>query len=690
MYSYYKKTKLFIQRTISKIHLPDYSVFTIYSILIGAAVGFAAVLFHNSIEFFNEIFFGQTASGLYFLGAFAVITIPAIGMFIQSMMIRSMPHIASKRGVSEVIKSVASKKGNIPFRNTVFHFIAPVICIGSGGTVGPEGPAAQLGGGVASKLSSLLNISDQRKRMYTAAGAGAAIAAIFNTPLGGIFFALEIVLLNEFETATFSALILSSVTASTISRTFLGNESVFIFNTPSIGSFDTIFHYALLGIFIGAVSFLFVKYSNLSDDFIKKHLLTRLPQWSVMVMAGLLVGAAGYFYSDIFGIGYKAINHMLQNKYLWSGVLILFAMKFLLVPLVLNSGGYGGIFAPALFMGACLGYLYAFVMNYFFGLNLDPTAFLLVGMGAMLGGINSIPISAILIIFEMTKDYSYILPLMLAVVSSTMFVQITLKNSIHLLSLTRQGYRLSEKRSVNVLKSIFTEEILRKEINLIPEETKIAALVNKLSEVPHSIFYLYDKDNKITGYITETELRPIISEYEHIQSVLVVRDIAQTNIVKIFDSDDLDHVMKVFENRDVDELPVFSLNNPDVVIGSVWRKDVISMLNKENLKHNLAEGFAKELKTIGAGIQSKVADGYSIIEIVPRRDFIGKSLSLLRLRNRYGLEVLLIKKPRHGYMSESGDKLIIADPNYKIESDDILVLFGPDDKIAETKQWENL
>jgi predicted transcriptional regulator len=290
----------------------------------------------------------------------------------------------------------------------------------------------------------------------------------------------------------------------------------------------------------------------------------------------------------------------------------------------------------------------------------------------------------------MTKDYSYILPLMLAVVSSTMFVQITLKNSIHLLSLTRQGYRLSEKRSVNVLKSIFTEEILRKEINLIPEETKIAALVNKLSEVPHSIFYLYDKDNKITGYITETELRPIISEYEHIQSVLVVRDIAQTNIVKIFDSDDLDHVMKVFENRDVDELPVFSLNNPDVVIGSVWRKDVISMLNKENLKHNLAEGFAKELKTIGAGIQSKVADGYSIIEIVPRRDFIGKSLSLLRLRNRYGLEVLLIKKPRHGYMSESGDKLIIADPNYKIESDDILVLFGPDDKIAETKQWENL
>ncbi|MFA7289770.1 MAG: chloride channel protein [Melioribacteraceae bacterium] len=690
MYSYFKKIKQFTKKTISKIHLPDYSVFTIYSILIGAAVGFAAVLFHNSIEFFNDVFFKQTAGGLYFLGAFAVITIPAIGMFIQSMMIRSMPDIASKRGVSEVIKSVASKKGNIPFRNTVFHFIAPVICIGSGGTVGPEGPAAQLGGGVASKLSTLLNISDQRKRMYTAAGAGAAIAAIFNSPLGGIFFALEIVLLNEFETATFSALILSSVTASTISRTFLGNNSVFQFHTPSIGSFHIIFHYAILGVFIGAISFLFVKYSNLSDEFIKKQLLTRFPRWVVMVMAGLLVGAAGYFYSDIFGIGYKAINHMLQNRYLWSGVLILFGMKFLLVPLVLNSGGYGGIFAPALFMGACLGYLYAFVMNYFFGLNLDPTAFLLVGMGAMLGGINSIPISAILIIFEMTKDYTYILPLMLAVVSSTMFVQITLKNSIHLQSLARQGYRFSEKKSTNVLKSIFTEEILRKEINLIPEETKIAALVNKLSEVPHSIFYLYNSDKKITGYITETELRPIISEYEHIQSVLVVRDIAQTNIVKVFDSDDLDHVMKIFENRDVDELPVFSLNNPDVVLGSVWRKDVISMLNKENLKQNLADGFAKELKTIDVGIQSRVAEGYSIIEIAPRRDFIGKSLSLLRLRNRYGLEVLLIKKPRHGYMSESGDKLIIADPNYKIEGDDILVLFGPDDKISETKQWENM
>jgi len=214
----------------------------------------AAVLFHDSIEFFNKVFFEQTAEGLFFLGAAAIIIIPAIGMLIQAIMIRLAPNIARKKGVPEVIKSVALRGGYIPFKTTFFHFLAPVICIGSGGTVGPEGPAAQLGGGISSRLCQLIGLSDARRRVFTAAGAGAAIAAIFNTPLGGVFFAIELILLNDFNAPTLSAVILASVTASTISRELLGNKSIFIFSSPETGSYHYLYMYALLGVVAGLAS----------------------------------------------------------------------------------------------------------------------------------------------------------------------------------------------------------------------------------------------------------------------------------------------------------------------------------------------------------------------------------------------------------------------------------------------------
>ncbi len=162
-----------------RTELTDYAVFSLFSVIIGIAAGFSAVIFHNAIEFFNKVFFEQTKEGLFFLGSAAVILLPAIGMFIQALMIKFAPDESKRRGVYEVVKAVATKGGNIKFRTTLFHFFAPVISIGSGVTLGPEGPAAQLGGGVASKISSIISLNDERKRIFTAAGAGAAIAAIF-------------------------------------------------------------------------------------------------------------------------------------------------------------------------------------------------------------------------------------------------------------------------------------------------------------------------------------------------------------------------------------------------------------------------------------------------------------------------------------------------------------------------------
>jgi CIC family chloride channel protein len=677
----------FFQKQLKKITLPDYLSFTIYAIIIGFVAGLAAVLFHNSIDFFNKLFFEQTAEGLYFLGAAAVIVLPAIGMLIQAFMIRITPDIAEKKGVPEVIKSVSLKGGYIPLKTTIFHFFAPVICIGSGGTVGPEGPAAQLGGGVSSKVCQLIGLSDSRRRVFTAAGAGAAIAAIFNTPLGGVFFAIELILLNDFKAPTLSAVILASVTASTISRELLGNDSIFIFASPETGSYHYLYMYAVLGLVAGFASVLYLRYNNSISHFLKKKILAKgVPQWLLMIIVGLIVGISGYFFKDIFGIGYSAINNILSGQHIWKVVLILFGLKFLLVPLIINSGGFGGMFAPSLFMGACVGFLFSTAANSFLGMELDTTTYILVGMGAMLGGINTIPITAILIIFEMTQEYSFILPLMLAVIVSTTFTRIILKSSVHVQHLESQGYNVYEGQAANLLKKILIKDIDLKPLNIIHEKAKLTELVNNLIQSPGGCFYTVNDNEEITAVITEVELRPIMTEYENVKEFLVANDIANPQFVTVRPDDDLDHVLRLFSKVNVDCIPVISDRSGSKIIGSIYRQEVLAIYNRETLKMNLPEGLSDEIKTLGNSRTSTVAEGYSIAEITVDTNLAGQSLSQLKIRSRFRLEVLMIKHPQEMFDDSENNELIIsADPNYKLKWGDKLVVFGKDEDIIKFK-----
>ena len=681
----------YLQKKVASISVPDYTIFTIFAIITGAIAGLSAVLFHNSIESFNKIFFEQTTEGLFFLGTAAVILLPAIGMLIQAVMIIVAPETAKKKGVHEIIKAVALRGGYIPLRTTIFHFLAPVISIGSGNTVGPEGPAAQIGGGVASKFGSLAGLSDSRRRIFTAAGAGAAIAAIFNTPLGGVFFALEIVLLNDFQAPTFSALILASVTASAISRIFLGNETIFMFDSLEIGSYSNFYLFAVLGLLAGMVSILFIRYSSSIEHLFRKRILKgRVSQWLIMISVGLIVGVSGYFYKEIFGIGYNAINEILSDSITWKVILILFVLKFILVPLIIHSGGFGGLFAPSLFMGACLGYLFAFAVNSIWGLNLETTTFVLVAMGAMLGGINTIPITAILIIFEMTQEYSFILPLMLAVIISTTMVQIILKGSVHRKHLEEQGYQITEGRETNLLKSIYVGDVKLNEIELIPEQTPLPELVGKLMESPHHTFYTINIAKEITGTITETELRPIITEYDHLKDVVVAKDIVNPRVVIIEQDDDLHYVLNLFGKSNLDQFPVVDSHSSNKILGAINRQEVISIYNRESLKVDLADGLTKELKTIEKTGTAKVATGYSIFEQIVPPQLLGKSLSELQLRNKFGLEVLMIKQQKE-FLSERDSKpeIVTPDPNYKLKRTDTLVIFGNDEKIEEFRKFAN-
>lgn len=677
------KLKRKFQERFSKIFGGEYTTFSFISVIIGIVVGLAAILFHNSIAWLNRIFFDRPGSEPFILGAAVIILIPAAGMLIQAIMILAAPDLAKHKGIPDVIKAVALRGGFISFRTTLFHFIAPIICIGTGGTLGPEGPAAQLGGGLASKLSSLLRISEERIRIFTAAGSGAAIAAIFNAPLGGIFFAFELILLNDYHAPTFASLILATVSASAVSRTFLGNVAVFHFQIQSV-NYSYLYLYAVLGLFAGVISFLFIRYSDwLYILFRDKIYKRRIPQWLVMTVVGLLVGLSGYFFKEIFGFGYDAINEILKSSLAWQVVLILFVLKFILVPLILNSGGFGGLFAPSLFIGACFGYLFAFFFHSVWGLDLDTSKFVLVGMGAVLGGANTMPISAILIIFEMTQDHTFILPLMLAVIISSMFVQIILKGSVQSLHLEAEGFRISEGRMANLLRSIYVNDVELQRIDLVNENTPLPELIVQLVESPNSSFYTINSKGELCGIITENEMRPIITEYEIVKNVLVARDVANPEITIVHTSDDLDYILNLFGKSNVDQFPVVDTNDPSSVLGAITRQKVISVYNRESLREDLASGFAKELKTIDMIKPIKVAADYSIMEINLPEAFLGKSLIDLKLRNTHEIEVLMIKHLKDIFDTHSPSEIVTPDPNYKLKITDRLIVFGKDDKLKQ-------
>lgn len=677
------------RRVFQRLGLPAYARFAIYSVIMGLAAGLASVGFHQTIDFISFIFLKRAPEMLSFAGSATIIGIPVIGMLIQSAMIAAAPELSRKRGVLEVIKAITLRGGFIRLRTTLFHFIAPAISIGTGATVGPEGPAAQIGAGVASKLSRAFSLSEANRRMFTAAGSGAAIAAVFNTPLGGVFFALEVILLNDFQTATFSALILASVTASAVAQALLGNEPTFVFTAVKIGAYAHFYLYAILGLGAGLLSVLFIKYAEKIDWFFNTVLLRKLPQWLLMSAIGAFVGLAGSFYREIFGIGYRAINEILAGELTWDVVLILLFLKFLLVPAVLKAGGFGGIFAPSLFLGACYGYLFATAVNSLqHSVQVDPVTFTLVGMGAVLGGINSIPIASILILFEMTRDYSFILPLMLGVVISTSLVYAFVRGSVYEKHLEEQGFRISGLTETNILQRLTVNDVMRKDAVLISENTSLPELLRQCIESPHETFFTIDAEGNLSGMITLSNLRPLITEYEHLRSMgLIARDIAEPCRASVRCDNNLEFVLSLFEN-DLDLLPVVDDRNPRRVLGTVGRQDIISAYHRESLRYNIADSFVHSLRELPPARMVRVTDGYAIVERPAPKSFAGKTLSRLKIRNRYGVEVLMIKQKQDALNPERERRPVPASPGYTIQEGDVLLLFGPVPAIEATQAWE--
>ncbi len=463
-------------------HVDERILNLLVAALIGALSGYGAVLFRLLIKAAQYGFYRNTGDILAFahtLPLYVIVGVPCFGGLLVGIIVSFGASEAKGHGVPEVMEAVALRGGRIRKRVAAAKIMASAICIGSGGSVGREGTIVQIGSSLASTVSELFNVSRMQQRTMVGCGAAAGIAATFNAPIAGVLFALEI-LLGDFGIASFSPVVLSSVIATTISRHYFGDFPAFTIPAYHLQTLWEFAIYPFLGLFAGLIAVLFILTLYKTEDLFDA---IPLPQWLKPAVGGLLLGLILIKFPHVFGVGYGAINEALFNRFSGMFLFFLVFLKIAATSITLGAGGSGGVFAPSLFIGAMAGGCFGWIANILFPtLTASPAAYALVGMGAMVAGTTHAPITAIIIIFEMSGNYKIILPMMITCILSTIVASSLKKGSIYTIKLLRRNVDISGGMEQNILRSMEVGRFMEERPPTVPESMKLLGLINTLKK----------------------------------------------------------------------------------------------------------------------------------------------------------------------------------------------------------------
>lgn len=558
------------------------------AILIGILGGYGAVLFRSAIKGFQWLFYGNTADFLTFvhdLPTWFVLCMPALGGLVVGVLVRYGAPEAKGHGVPEVMEAVLLKGGRIRKRVALVKILASAICIGSGGSVGREGPIVQIGSSLGSTLGALLRVPPFQQKTLVGCGAAAGIAATFNAPIAGALFALEI-LLGDFGLASFSPVVLSSVTATVISRHYFGDFPSFVIPAYTITSLWEYAIYPFLGIATGIVAVVFVTTLYKSEDLFDS---LRIPHILKPALGGLLMGGILLAFPQVFGVGYGAITLALMDRMAAWLVFALALVKILATSVTIGSGGSGGVFAPSLFVGAMTGGFFGWAAHALFpGLTSAPGTYALVAMGALVAGSTHAPITAILIIFEMTNDYKIILPLMISCIISTAVASTLKTGNIYTLKLLRRGVDLQRDVTQSLLRSLLTREYMSGQVEVIPENMPFAQIIETFRGRNAPYLHMLNDRGELTGIISFRDIRPFLGQGVQTEN-LSAKDVASTRLAALTPEDSLFTALEIMSNGRYSQLPVLDPASGKL-IGTLRQKDLLAAYDKEVLRHGMPGG----------------------------------------------------------------------------------------------------
>ena len=567
------------------------AILWLLSLLVGIVAGLGAVAFRALIGIIHNLFFLGRFSTVYDAnihtpagpwGRF-VILVPVVGAFGVVFLVKNFAPEAKGHGVPEVIQAVYYRKGVIRPVVSVIKALASALSIGSGGSIGREGPIIQIGSSFGSTIGQLLRLPSWQKVTLIAAGAGGGIAATFNTPIGGVLFALEIIM-PEFSARTLVPVVTATATATYVGRLFFGQHPSFFIPALELTFFRltnpvVLLAYAGLGAITGLVSALFIssiyRFQHFFEHRVKGGYYVQHAAGMLMVglMLYVFMSRFGHYYVE--GVGYATIQDVLASvQFPLYLLILLFVAKLLATSLTLGSGASGGIFSPALFLGATAGAAYGVVLHHFFpALDIAVPAFAVVGMGGVVAGTTGAAMAAIVMIFEMTLDYTIIIPMTLTVAISYAVRRSVMSDNIYTRKLTLRGELAPESLRGDLQFSRRASSIMNSQLRTIQAATRLQDLPPNKNES----FVVATESGPVWGVVAGKSLMSLVDARPN----AVIGDVARRDYVVVSPHDSVWKVVAAMRATDSAFALVASRDgdlSPGDVQGIITRKDVMDVL----------------------------------------------------------------------------------------------------------------
>jgi len=647
------------------------------AVLIGVSAGlivsgFKELIFQLQQLFWGYGFFYQTVADAPLWRKILVPAgVGAVVVFLASRFSRE----AEGHGVPEVMDAVARKNGFIRVRVALVKTLASAMSIASGASVGRVGPIVQIGSSFGSIVGQLFQVSSRRMKTFIGCGAAAGIAATFNAPIAGAIFASEVIL-GDFSVASIGPIIVASVFGTVISRSIEGDFPAFTPPMYSLQSPWELIFYAILGILVGLAGWLFIKTLYLAEDGFDRW---RVPNEFKAIIGGAILGGLASFMPHTMGVGLDTIDLVLVGALPVIMVTILIFAKILATSLSLGYGASGGVFAPSLFIGAMLGSAFGLYTHSLFpAITASSGAYALVGMAAMVAATTNAPVTAVLIIFEMTSEYSVILPLMIASILATIITSKLQDGTIYTLKLKRRGIDISGGRDRNVLDRIEVEHVKQLMVKSVQDDLPLASLLQLMAKSKEINLYVLDEEGVLEGIITQNSVRRFLDHHEQVASDTVVKEVMNVHFETITDSTPLHHALRLMTQLDLEALPV--VDNQGKLTGQVERSGILEKYQEQLLKSQSAQAIATSMKYIHRHDheEMEVMPGFLMAKINPPSRFIGRSIMEMNVRKKHRIEILLIRRVVDG---ENQDRMPVATD--KMQQDDQLIIFGDQERVEK-------
>jgi CIC family chloride channel protein len=669
-----------LSKYLDRLAPPVGLLLLILSIAIGAGTGLAAVIFIKLIYAIQQFSYQSLPEALPWLGNFVYLIVPVVGGLLVGPLILFAKE-AKGHGVPEVMQALILRGGRIRARVAGAKILASALCIGTGGSAGREGPIVQVGSALGSAIGQILRLSDDRIRNLVGCGAAAGIAATFNAPIAGVVFAIE-VLMGNLQVRSFGNIVIAAVSSSIVSRFFLGTRPAFSVPIHSLVSPISLIFYLILGLLSALVGIMFIRMLNRAEivfdgwDF--PQIYKPAVGAALLGISGMLFmflpSSEGIFMPFMYGSGFHFIEEVLQGGVSFWILLLLVFLKPLATSFTLGSGNSGGIFAPSLFIGAMLGGCVGIIFyRYFPELSGSPGAYALVGMAAMFGATARAPLTAMLIVFEMSNDYLMILPLMVAGITATYFAQWLHPESIYTLKLAKRGIRFFEGRDMDIMQGVKVEEVMRTQVVTIDKDKPVTELMALFQETNLIGFPVVTEGKKLWGIITLQDIHRAQSEDEFNPRDMKVADLAIEGPIAVFPDEPIWVAIQKMSPRDLARLPVISRDGSMRLVGSISRSDILRAYDVGIVRKQ--RGQLEEQQTT---LRSSTETGF--VEFVLHEDDSCCNSLVRDLPLPEHVTLVSIKRE---------SKMIIPRGNHRIEAGDVLTVFGRLEEIDGLKTFLN-